>query len=301
MLDHARVVVAALALTSAANAELPARAQIVARERSLYQTILVTREPSRLCMRFALRDSRRTQSCVDPANPKRMVFSYTRMMMAALLLAPAPKRVLIVGLGGGTLPVAFAELLPDARIDVAEVDHAVVEAAKKHFGFRPSERLRVHVRDARVFVKRAIAANVRYDAVLLDAYNADYIPEHLLTVEFINEARRLLAPNGVLAANTFGTSRLYDHESQTYREVFGAFFNLKTPASHNRIILAANGELPAPQLLRDRANLWQARLRPYDVPLRDYAARLTTAADWDATARPLTDQYSPANLLRTRK
>ena len=120
-----------------------------------------------------------------------------------------------------------------------------------------------------------------------------------MTREFLEETRSLLAPNGVVAANTFSSSRLYDHESATYRAAFGQFFNLKTPGSGNRIVLASNGALPAQAELRRNANAWHRRLQPYGVPIRDYVDRLSVEVDWDATREPLTDQYSPANLLRT--
>ena len=225
MHDAAARFVAVVAVGCLVHAD--AEERILERERSLYQTILITEEPGRICMKFSLREEQRNQSCMDPDSPQRMVFTYARMMMAALLLVPEPERVLVAGLGGGTLPTALEALLPRARIDVAEIDAAVVRAARKHFAFVESDRLRVHVNDARVFVKRALGRGEQYDLVLLDAYSGDYIPEHLMTVEFLEETRSLLAPGGAVAANTFATSRLYDHESETYRAVFGTFFNLR--------------------------------------------------------------------------
>ena len=275
-----------------------AAVEVLHRERSLYQTILITETRARICMQFSVREQQRNQSCFNPRRPKRMVFTYTHMMMTALLLGEEPKTVLIAGLGGGTLPTALHDLLPQARVDTVEIDPAVVAAASKYFGFATSDRLNVHVQDARVFVKRAVSRGERYDLVMLDAFGGDYIPEHLMTQEFLQETRSVLADGGVLAANTFATSRLYDHESETYRAVFGLFFNVKTPASNNRVILARNGPLPPKKLLREKAAAWRGRLRPYDVPIRDFAGRLSLEIDWDVERRPLTDQYSPANLLR---
>ena len=274
--------------------------EVVHREQSLYHTILVVAEPSRLCLQFSVRNATRNQSCVNQRHPKRMVFSYTRMMMAALLLVPEPRTVLVAGLGGGTLPTALAALLPEVRIDVVEIDPAVVKAAREYFDFQDNERVRVHVRDARVFVKRALQEGRRYDIVILDAYSGDYIPEHLMTAEFLDETRRLLSPTGAVAANTFATSQLYDHESATYRHVFGDFFNLRVRTSNNRVILAMDGPLPDKASLRANARGWRAALRPYDVPITSYPGRMSTKLDWDLSKRPLTDQYSPANLLRNR-
>ena len=62
---------------------------------------------------------------------------------------------------------------------------------------------------------------------MLDAFDHEYIPEHLLTREFLQEIKGLLAERGVLAANTFASSRLYDFESATYYSVFGEFYRLK--------------------------------------------------------------------------
>ena len=55
---------------------------------------------------------------------------------------------------------------------------------------------------------------------MLDAFDGEYIPEHLMTVEFL-EMRDLLSDDGVLVANTFASSKLYDYESATYAEAFG--------------------------------------------------------------------------------
>ncbi len=287
-------------LLSAGTHDAIADRQILHREQSLYHTILIVAEPSRLCMQFSVRDGARNQSCVDPRRPKRMVFSYTRMVMAALLLVPEPMTVLVAGLGGGTLPTALATLLPEVRIDVVEIDPAVVKAAEKYFDFQETAGVRVHIQDARVFVKRALQQTDRYDLVILDAYSGDYIPEHLMTAEFLDETRRLLAPGGVVAANTFATSRLYDHESATYRSVFGEFFNLRVKTSNNRVILAKDGQLPNKATLRANARRWRQPLKPFDVPITSYVGRLDTKIDWDLSKRPLTDQYSPANLLRRR-
>ena len=290
----------ALAVAALAALATPASAagKVLHQEQSLYQNILVVREPSRLCLRFSLRRQTRNQSCIDPAAPRRMVFGYTRMMMALLLLEPAPGRILVAGLGGGTLPTALAALLPEATLDAVEIDPAVVALAERYFNFEATPRLRLEVADARVFVKRAVARGERYDAVLLDAYGGDYIPEHLLTREFLAEVRALLPPGGVLAANTFSASRLYDHESATYQAVFGTFFNFKTPGSGNRIVLARNGPLPTKAALAANAAAWRFALAPYDVPIDSYPPLLMTEQDWDQDARLLTDQHAPANLLQ---
>ena len=278
----------------------PAASEVLHRERSLYQTILVVKQGRTLCLQFSLRRAQRNQSCLDERRPQRMALAYTRMMMAALLFNPRPQRILVVGLGGGTLPMALAAIHPEARLDVAEIDPAVVEVAKRHFGFAESERLRVHVEDARVFTRRAVGAGLTYDLILLDAFGADYIPEHLMTREYLSDTRTLLTGDGALAANTFAVSQLYDHESATYFDVFGPFFNLKLGNSGNRVILAAKAVLPSLMTLNARAAALAESLAPYGIEIRDYPGRLKSKIDWEEDTRVLTDQYAPANLLQAQ-
>ena len=275
-----------------------AAAEVIHEQSSLYGRILVTREGKQLCMQFSAKSERRRQSCIDEQAPQRMALHYTRMMMATLLLVPEPARILVTGLGGGTLPKALAELLPNARIDVVEIDPAVVSVAEQFFDFRAEGNTRVFVRDARVFARRAIRDGRRYELILLDTFDGDYIPEHLMTLEYLEQMRQLLSPDGVLSANTFSSSRLYDHESETYYRAFGPFFNFTVPGSANRVILASAGSLPDDRALRQAAQAWRHRLAPYGVHVTRYPRRFDRAQNWNRDRRPLTDQYSPANVLR---
>jgi spermidine synthase len=170
-----------------------------------------------------------------------------------------PEAILIIGLGGGTLPGALQKLLPAAKLDVVEIDPAVVRVAGKYFGFVPGPRTDVFEEDGRVFAKRMARQGIRYDLVMLDAFDHEYIPEHMLTREFLQEIKALLSPDGVLAANTFATSKLYDFESATYFSVFGPFYRLKRG---NRVILVRQGGLPEREELSRNADALEARLAP---------------------------------------
>ncbi len=274
-----------------------AQARIIHKERSLYSTILLDKQGSIICLQFSVRHDQRNQSCKDLNNPRKLVFGYARMMMKVLLLMPEPTNILIVGLGGGTLPMTLNELYPQATIDVIEIDPAVVTVAETYFDFAANEQIRVHVQDGRVFTKRAALRDTRYDLIMLDAFNGDYIPEHLMTREYLEETKAILAPGGVIAANTFSISRLYDHESATYQAVFGEFINVTARDSANRIILTTGEPLPPISDLESVAAALSPKLRPYDVRLQDYRRQFSTDVDWDPDARLLTDQYAPANLL----
>lgn len=274
-------------------------ARVIHTKRSLYRDILVTDEGDRVCMRFRLhtREVNARQSCMLKADHDRLVFEYTRMAMGGLMVAPPPKRILIVGLGGGSLPRVFRAVLPGVPVDVVEVDEAVVEVARDYFDFAAGGEVRVIVQDARVYVKRAARSGLKYDLIVLDAFDGEYIPEHLMTREFLEECKAILVSDGVLVANTFSQSRLYDSESLTYRAAFGPFLNLKR-VSGNRIIIARAGRAPTLAELTAGAARWKATLSRYGVDADWVVGVASDRPDWSTNARPLTDQYNPANVLQ---
>ena len=247
-------------------------------------------------MRFTKQIGAR-QSCISIKDPDNLVFNYTKMMLGALYLQPAPDRILIIGLGGGTLPSTLSRILPKAKIDTVEIDPAVVRVARKYFNFHMTSTVTVSEEDGRVFVKRAIKKGVKYDLIMLDAFDHEYIPEHLLTKEFLSEVKKVMMPGGVLAANTWSSSRLYDHESVTYESVFGRFFNLRL---NSRVILAKYAAMPSKTEIAKNARALEERLKSFGTGADFLLPLFSTDRDWRADAKVLTDQYSPSNLLNTR-
>jgi len=287
----------ASALAPAQASDAGSVMQLLHAERSLYRQVLIYQQGGTRCLCFTRLCTIGRQSCMDVAQPDRLVFDYTRMMLGALLLGPPPQDILIIGLGGGTLPRALTHLLPQAQLDLVEIDPAVVQVASDYFAFRSDEHLHVHVEDGRTYVRHALRAGRQYDLIMLDAYDHQYIPEHMLTAEFLQEVHGLLRSGAVLAANTFSSSRLYDNESVTYRRVFGEFFNLR---SANRVILTRLGGLPALDSVRANAARWAGEFRLLGFDPADLVGLYSRRVDWNTQARVLTDQYSPANLLNAR-
>lgn len=272
--------------------------RVIHREKSLYSNIVVTERKDRRCLAFSVKRQQRNQTCIHPKTPDKIVFPYVRMAFAGLLANPDPKQTLMIGLGGGTISNVLTTLYPEMTIDLVEIDEAVVKVAREYFDFRESNKTRVFIQDGRVFTRRAAIQGKQYDLIVLDAYTGDYIPEHLMTQEFLQEVQKLLTPGGIVVANTFAVSKLYDHESATYESVFGPFINFKMPGTGNRVVIAARDGLPLQSTLHENAQILAPRLAPYSVDLIRFLPYFDRDADWDKDERVLTDQFSPANLLR---
>lgn len=276
----------ALATMLMLELEIVQAADVIHTEPSQFSPIVVYEKRGERCMNFGSVHAPGRQTCIDLQEPDKMVFAYTRMMMGALLLAPEPRRILIIGLGGGTLSRALHRSLPAARIDNVDIDPAVVKVAERYFGFEPSAEQRVFVEDGRKFVEDALREQRQYDLIMLDAFGVDYIPQHLMSREFLQMVHDILAPDGVLAANTFAGSRLYAQESATYRAVFGPYFNLR---SGNRVILAKRGGLPGPEALQAAAHRLTPVLAPFGVEPLALLGQFSTDQDWPADTPVIAD------------
>jgi SAM-dependent methyltransferase len=105
--------------------------------------------------------------------------------------------VLCIGMGIGVVPRNLAA--QGSRVEVVEINSAVVEVARTYFGLDPGE-FNLTIGDGRWFLNRTRA---KYDAVLLDAFVGDGSPSHLMSREAFQAVRRVLKPDGVLVINTF--------------------------------------------------------------------------------------------------
>jgi len=189
---------------------------------SIYHHIVVAED------RFAryLRFDRSLQSGMLLAAPFESPFLYAAYAHVGLIFTPQAKRVLVIGLGGASIPKRFVRDYPDMTVEVAEIDPMVVDVAKRFFAVREDPRLRIFVQDGRLFLRRT---ERKYDVIILDAFFAESIPFHITTREFYELARSRLSPGGVIVTNLIGAlagpqSSLFRAVYKTYAEVFPGLY-----------------------------------------------------------------------------
>ncbi|MFA4015883.1 MAG: hypothetical protein RUDDFDWM_000982 [Candidatus Fervidibacterota bacterium] len=176
--------------------------KIIYEKDSAYHHIIVEQIGSVRILRFGAT----YQSAIDMSDPERSVFPYTDYFHLAFIFNQNIKRVLMVGLGGGVVPMRFRRDYPDLQIDVVEIDPEVRNVAIKFFNFKEDERMKVFIDDGRMFLRRT---NMKYDLIMMDAYTATKyglsVPFHLATKEFFELAKKRLTSEGILAYNLIGS------------------------------------------------------------------------------------------------
>ena len=288
-----------LAALATAAITTPGRAEILVETESLYHHIIVEADDSIRRLTFRRRGVDHSESAVDLANPLRPQMRYTELMFAGLLYRPQPTDVLMIGLGGGMLSRMLAHYFPQANVVTVEIDPKVFELAKKHFGFKETDRGKVVVRDGRVYVKRTLRKKTpRFDIILLDAYRGGFIPFHLTTREFMEECKQLLKPGGLVVSNMRTDFETYDYQRRTMDKVFPTCKAFR--GSGNTVVCGFPVKTAVPLgKLKTQAKALQAKHR-FEFDFTGLVGARERKPDYDKRGDIFTDDYAPANILRRR-
>jgi len=248
-------------------------------------------------------DARETSMSLE--DPLSGHFEYTEYFHMPWLWNTNITAVLMIGLGGGSAQRSFEHYYPGVTINTVEIDPTVVEVARQYFGYKESERQKVHVEDGRMFLRRSTA---RYDLLILDAYvQGRYgasIPQHLATQEFFELARTHLTTNGILAYNVIGTLTSWRAEIvgaiyRTLNSVFPRVYIFPAQTSLNVVLVATKAGIQADlNRLRPRAYLLMQTKRITLPNFNLRMERMQFLPPASAAASPvLTDDYAPVEGL----
>lgn len=142
-----------------------------------------------------------TQSGMRLSDSTALEFAYTRKMMSFLLFVHEPRRILMLGLGGGSLVKFCHRHLPQACITAVEIDPNVL-AFRDQFLLPPDDaRLNVVQGDAADYLRDSDA---KFDVIMLDAFDRDGASPSVSSRGFYLDLRAALSANGTMVVNMIG-------------------------------------------------------------------------------------------------
>lgn len=152
---------------------------------------------------------------------------------------PAPRSILLLGLGGGSVPTILRnERGIMAPILAVELDPTMVELGKVHFGLGSHTGLRVILGDATIQVH---AMKERFDMVLVDLFDDLDLARGVDSRSFLHGLRDRCADGGVVCFNTVAYDETSDRRCQTVldhaRRVFHTVEELRLEG-FNRMFIA---------------------------------------------------------------
>jgi spermidine synthase len=194
------------------------------------------------------------QSEMNIEDPDQLVFSYTRAMMSFLLFEPSPKRIAMIGLGGGSLAKYCYRYLPHAEIAVVEINPDVI-ALRNEFAIPADDaRFKVLLGDGAAFVKEN---HDLFDVLMVDGFDISGLPDALCSQQFYDDCFASLADNGIMVANLWSSDGLHGALAARIETSFaGRIVVVNADDSPNKIVLAfKNNKLSlSPARIRQHVN-----------------------------------------------
>jgi spermidine synthase len=256
-----------------------------------YNDVFITKRRHQLVMSFQLKGWDYTESVSNLLDPDDLPLRYAQVMTIAAIYPETARKILMLGLGGGSISTYLGRFMPEAAITTVEIDPGVITAAKTYFGLRETERMRYRAGDGRVFLSRN---DELYDLILLDAYRGGYVPFHLLTREFYTLVKQRLTPGGAAAFNIHDGSKLYASTVKTLGEVFAALDLY--PSGVGEVIAVATASPLDPRTLERRAATLQER-HGFRFPLPQILRRRLEQPRLQAVnGDVITDDFAPADV-----
>jgi spermidine synthase len=279
-----------------------ARMKTLVEKDTFYHRIRIEEDEEARYMYF----DRTLQSAMNLKDPTALRLIYSRYTSLGFAFRPDAKKMLIIGLGGGSIPKKLQKEFPSLELDVVEIDPAVIQMAKSHFQVREGKHLRLHAADGRLFLNRT---SHQYDIILIDAYYSDAMPFHLATREFFELAQRKLTPNGIIVANlisavTGPSGKIVRAIVKTQRQIFPQVYvfaarrpdNVSLDTIQNVIVVATkdNQRLDIKDIVK-RASALDKGLFPEPISAVGVAYYEGPLPDRDVPV--LTDDYAPTDNL----
>jgi spermidine synthase len=198
-----------------------------------------------------------TQSAMLFSDPDALISQYTRKMMAFLLFSPNPQRIVIIGLGGGSLAKFCYRHLSRSHVTVVEINEDVIAMREEFCIPKDDDRFRVVHDDGAQFLERL---EEQIDVLLIDAFDADGIALSLANSDFYSCAARRLSENGMLVMNFWGPCERYVDNLAQARAAFGDSLLLVPVAGDVNVLLFAFKQAP-PQAITDELEALARRLQ----------------------------------------
>jgi len=238
---------------------------------------------------------------LDSNDQTDLVYEYSKYYSLYKIFKPEVQNALIIGGGAYSIPKALLAELPDAKIDVSEIEPSLFFLAKKYFNLGDNPNLHNYIEDGRRLLRDS---NKKYDLIFSDVFHSFSIPVHFATQEFFSITKEKLNNEGILIVNLVGDLSKQKLvfafvEMKTFQSIFpnSYFFAVESPektGSQNIILVGYNSykkiDFSAPSILQNPD--------PILSSLRDKEIK---SDEFDLSPYPiLTDNFSPVDYLTAK-
>ena len=195
------------------------------------------------------------QSSMLVQDPIALDLTYSRGIMCFLLFTNHVKKLLTIGLGGGSVAKYIYANCPEIQQTVLEINKQVIDIAHSHFYVPDNDdRLNVIEGDGVQYLLDNVESQ---DCLIVDGFDAHGIPNNMCTQDFFDGCFAGLRDDGVFVINLWGSDKNFDIYLQRIEQSFSDRV-LMMPTGKPGNIIVFGFKQPQKQTerkLRERAKL----------------------------------------------
>lgn len=229
-------------LASASGADAPNLGVVEFETKSAFSHIRVYKKGNVRTMAFVRDNGQEAyESQVDLDKPHELFITYVPFMFTSYLIRPKQEKVLIVGLGGGSMIHFLRRYDPEIQIDAIEIDPAVVDIAKKYFAVPSEGKVKLLTEDGLKYLE---ATDAKYDVIYMDAFlkpsaetDKTGAPLKSRTLVFYESIQKKLNPDGLVVFNLNPHADL-DDDLATIKKGFKQAYVFKLAKGQGSVVVA---------------------------------------------------------------
>ena len=211
--------------------------KVAHRTKTQFGPVWINRHQDILQLKF---DRLAIQSEINAAEPHQLRMKNLQFLMGLLLFMDAPKNVLLLGVGGGSLIQFMRHYFPDTHITGIEYDEKLLQFVQKHLLLpQPDDFLSYEISDARDYIAHC---NQQFDLIIVDIFDGDQTPDWLLQNDTSKRLKRLLSKRGAVGYNLLIESeKVFNRFYQQLRNQFARqTLMMETEDYENLLVYALN-------------------------------------------------------------
>ncbi len=183
------------------------------------------------------------ESSIDILHPEYLQLKYTQAMFGSFLLKKRlPRNTLLIGLGGGGMPLFLYHYFPEVKMKIVEIDKEIIDVSKKLFFINENIIKNIINEDAFLFLKKDTE---KYDIIFMDAFlkpskttDETGISYKFKENSFYENLKQHLTEEGIVVFN-INHYLNFEKDIKSINENFKNLYIINRKGSGNYIIIAS--------------------------------------------------------------
>jgi spermidine synthase len=215
------------------------------------------------------------QSSMRTKTPLALELAYSRGMMGFVLFSDSIEQVLIIGLGGGSVPKFIHAFCPKITQTIVEINPQIIATARSHFAV-PNNDARLDIITADGLEYIATSPNSA-DCLMIDAFDALGIPPDFCSQDFFDSCEAVLKADGIFVINLWGSDKNFDIYLRRIEQSFDDKVLILPTGKPGNIVVFGFKSVAEIKIaaLRERAKILEAQFeKPHAIEFLSFVDKL---------------------------